>query len=225
MGYDKKHWRGVESGAGEAQCIASGTADVAYVGGPGAPYREYAGLTWAGTPRPMVLSVGSLLSNDGTYKGWSGEAQTPLLTYALQLEYGSASALTVVWADIRTGAVNVPPCESLRASIVVYSGTISVNTKIQLALTDGFAQDADIPTFTTRMVAGRVPQGARAVELATPGSLVVDGDTVAVSDWTVVPAVQAPPYSPVRINGYNYVFTRAPASTLAFDQLRFWLAL
>ena len=75
MGYDKKHWRGVESGAGEAQCIASGTADVAYVGGPGAPYREYAGLTWAGTPRPMVLSVGSLLSNDGTYKGWSGEVK------------------------------------------------------------------------------------------------------------------------------------------------------
>jgi len=222
----KDAWRGVQKPAAESTGpLAFGTADVAFVAAGATGPGRYGALQWRGRAESSkTLHIGQRQTSGGAFDNNYIAVESLTRMKYVVLTYGTGSALHVVYTDLRSGSYVIPPCENIQAEIVV-ADTVDVKMSVAMALTEGEFDAADSPTFTTQLVADAVPPHARAVELVTPGTLVVDGKTVAVSDWTVVPAVQGPPTSPVRVFGGQYAFTRAAGSTLGYDMLRFWLAL
>lgn len=143
------------------------------------------------------------------------------LRLTLRVTYGSGGAVRTAEMDLRTGAFQLPPCSYVQISVI--NSRLGGTFNIAVAISEGADDSLDVPTFTTQVLAGNVPAMARAVELVSPGKLFVTGDSVQQieSDWTVLPTVMAPPFSPVRVTGYTYTFV--PAATYVGSTTLRWL--
>lgn len=177
-------------------------------------------------PKVMLLVVGSEVS---TGISFNRPAET-LATgdgVRIRVQYGAGPASNVVDMDLRSGTYQLPACQFVRAGLAAYGSVADAN--LQMALIEGSSVNVDVPSYTSMLVSGVVPNAARAVELPTPGRLAIGGvgGQAVESDWLAAVPVYAPPYSPVRIDcapGNGYVLT--PAATFTgVSRVRWLLSL
>lgn len=95
---------------------------------------------------------------------------------AAVVEYGSGSAVNVVYMDWLAGVYNIPPCEYVRVGALAWGqnwgGDIETTFLATAGLASGFFDGAHVPTITGEyaMTAAtnmslKVPNGARAVDV------------------------------------------------------------
>jgi|SRR6185295_2857245 len=185
---------------------------------------------------------GGALSVNGIAAPVASADQDPPLSLWCRVEYGDAAATKQIDFDWCAGSYNLPPCNFVRVTAgsdggIVAGASVTLNAYVR----EGEFSGGAIPTYTFNgAIDGidfKVPEGARALELASQGSVAVDGNGTFSRDDTTSTLV--PPWSPLRIvpgarrsasvtyTSFDPVFTYTPAAGMVatdFRCVRFLLA-
>lgn len=155
-------------------------------------------------------ATGATLSVNGIYAPLPNlPDQDPPVSLYCRLEYGDGAGSRVVDFDWCAGSYNLPPCNFVRVTACSDGG---LNAGYQVTLNayvrEGSYEAGAIPTatFSGQIDAGSfpVPEGARAVELMSNGTLVVGNDLLAAGQVLTIERDDAsgilrPPWNPVRV--------------------------
>lgn len=212
--------------------LAQGSANLAQGTLIGIPRYEVGGLQWAapaGEVQPVTLNVSD--PEQLNVSRWlASYDKLEVLAIGVSVEYGAGGAWRRMDVDYRPGAIQLPPCSSVKAGLYARAGyagaTLSIALAAGFALTEGWATEADAPTYTmVNMTSGDygVPAQARAVSLLSEGSMVAGTGFVMAPQGQQISLTAAgamyPPFSPVRVAGLQqFTYTLGATDTAGIVQ-------